>query len=65
MLTKELELGILDLNDGKKKVMKLREEEICTQGFRIDLDGKIVRGVPHRTQVDCHRFCYTDTCDYI
>ena len=65
MLTKELEIGIVDLNNGKKKVIQLREEEVCTQGFRIDLDGKVVRGVPHRNQGDCHRFCYTDTCDYI
>ena len=65
MLTEEFEMGILDLNNGKKKVMKLKEDEICTQGFRIDLDGKIVRGVTHRNQGDCHRFCHTDTCDYI
>ncbi len=65
MLAEEFEMGILDLNDGKKKVIKLREDEICTQGFRIDLDGKIVRGVPHRNKGDCHRFCYMDTCDYI
>jgi len=63
MLIQEVEMGILDLNDGKKKVIKLKEDEICTQGFRIDLNGKIARGVPHRNQSDCHRFCYTDTCD--
>ncbi|UCC58511.1 MAG: hypothetical protein JSW14_00885 [Candidatus Bathyarchaeum sp.] len=63
MLVQEVEMGILDLNDGKKKVIKLREDEVCTQGYRIDLNGKIVRGVPHRKQEDCHRFCYTDTCD--
>jgi hypothetical protein len=63
MLVQEVEMGILDLSDGKKKVIKLREDEICTQGFRIDQNGKIVRGVPHRNRNDCHRFCYTDTCD--
>jgi len=63
MLIQELEMGVLDLNDGKKKLMKLKKDEICIQGFRIDLNGKMVRGVPHRNQGDCHRFCYADTCD--
>ena len=63
MLIQELEMSVLDLNDGKKKVMKLKEDEICIQGFRIDLNGKMVRAVPHRNQDDCHRFCYADTCD--
>jgi hypothetical protein len=63
MLIQELELAVLDLNDGKKKVVKLREDEICTQGFRIDEKGKIARGVPHRNQDDCHRFCLANTCD--
>ena len=63
MLVQEVEMGILDLNDGKKKVIKLKDDEICTQGFRIGLNGKIVRGIHHRNRDDCHRFCYTDTCD--
>jgi ATP phosphoribosyltransferase regulatory subunit HisZ len=54
-------MGIVDLKNGKKKVIKLKEDEICTQGFRIDLNGKIARGVPHKNQNDCHRFCYADT----
>jgi len=63
MLIQKLERGILDLNDGSKKVIKLKKDEICLQGFRIDMDEKIVRGVPHRNKDDCHRFCYADTCD--
>ena len=63
MLIPELEIGVLDLNDKKKKVMKLKKDEICIQGFRIDLNGKMVRGVPHRNHDYCHRFCYVDTCD--
>jgi hypothetical protein len=63
MLTQEIELGVLDLKDKKKKIVKLKEDEICWRGFRIDLDGKIVRGVPRRNQGDCYRFCYKDTCD--
>jgi len=51
------------LNDRQKKIMKLKKDEICIQGFRIDLNGKMVRGVPHRNQEYCHRFCYVDTCD--
>ena len=65
MLTKKLEMGTLDLKNGKKMAIKLGEDEICMQGFRIDLDGKIARGVPHKNQNDCHRFCYADTCDFI
>ena len=65
MLTKEFEIGTLDLKNGKKTVIKLKEDKICTQGFRIDLNGKIARGVPHKNQNDCHRFCYADTCDCI
>jgi len=65
MLTQELEMGILDLKNGKKTVIKLKEDEICMQGFRIDLDGKLARGVPHKNQNDCHRFCYAATCDCI
>ena len=65
MLIQEIELGVLDLNDKKKKIMKLKEDEICMQGFRIALDGKIVKGVPHRNQDDCYRFCYRNTCDYL
>jgi hypothetical protein len=63
MLIQEVEMGIVDLNDGEKKVVKVRGDKICMQGFRIDLNGKVVRGVPHRNRDDCHRFCYTDTCD--
>jgi hypothetical protein len=63
MLIHELEMGILDLNDGKKKVVKLRVNEICMQGFRIDLNGKLARGVPHRNQEDCYRFCCANTCN--
>lgn len=63
MSIQEFEMCILDLGEGKKKVVKLREDEICMQGFRLDLKGKRVRGVPHRNRDDCHRFCYTDTCD--
>jgi hypothetical protein len=63
MLIQEIELGVLDLNDKKKKVMKLKEDEICMQGFRIDLDGKMVKGVPHKNQDDCIKFCYKDLCD--
>ena len=63
MSIQELEIGVLDLNDRKKKIMKLKKDEICIQGFRIDLNGKMVRGVPHRNQEYCHRFCYVDTCD--
>jgi hypothetical protein len=65
MLTNELEIGTLDLKNGKKMVIKVKESEICTQGFRLDLNGKLARGVPHKKQHDCHRFCYADTCDQI
>jgi hypothetical protein len=60
MLIQELEVGVLDLNDAKRKVLRLREDEICSQDFRIDSNGKIVRGVPNRNKDDSHRFCYTD-----
>ena len=63
MPIQELKMGVLDLNDKKKKIVKLKENEICTQGFRIDLKGKMVRGVPHRNQDDCYRFCYKDICE--
>ena len=49
-------MGVLDLNDGKKKVMKLKKDEICIQGFRIDLNGKMVRGVPHRNKMTATDF---------
>ena len=59
----KLEMGVLDLIDKKKKVIKLKGREICMEGFRIDLNGKMVRGVPHRDQEDCYRFCYKDICE--
>jgi hypothetical protein len=65
MLTTQLEIGALDLKTGKKMVIKVKESEICTQGFRLDLNGKLARGVPHKNQQDCHRFCYAATCDRI
>lgn len=65
MVIQELERGVLDLIDETKKVLKLKKDEICHQGFRIDHNGKMIRGVPHRNQDDCHRFCYTDTCDVL
>jgi hypothetical protein len=65
MLTEELEMGAVDLKNGKQTVLKLKQSEICTQGFRLDLNGKIARGVPHKNQNDCHRFCYAATCDFI
>ena len=63
MLIQEVELGVFDLIEKKKKTLRLKMSEICMQGFRIDLDGKIVKGVPHRNHGDCHRFCYKETCD--
>ena len=63
MLIQEIELGVLNLENKKKKLIKLKENEICFQGFRIDLEGNVVRGVPHRNQNDCKVFCYRDTCD--
>ena len=63
MLIQEIELGVVNLGNKQKKLIKLKENEICLQGFRIDLEGKIVRGVPHRDQDDCKKFCYRDTCD--
>jgi len=65
MLIQETEIGVLDLIEKKKKILGLKRDEICIQGFRIDLDGKIVKGVPHRNHGDCHRFCYIDTCDFL
>jgi len=53
----------IDLNENKEKVIKLKTSEICMKGFRIDLNKKMVRGVPHRNQRDSRKFCYVDTCD--
>jgi hypothetical protein len=63
MLIQEIELDILNLQNKQKKIVKLKENEICMQGFRIDHNGNIMRGVPHRNQNDCIKFCYRDTCD--
>jgi hypothetical protein len=62
MLIQEIELGVIDLIDKKKKVVKLKESQVCLQGFRIDFEGNIEKGVPHRNQKDCIRFCFKDTC---
>lgn len=65
MLNQELKIHILDLNENKEKVINVKKSEICMQGFRIDSNKKTVRGVPHRNQDDCRRFCYIDTCDIL
>lgn len=63
MLIQEFRICILNLNDGKMKVVKLREDETCTQGFRHDVNGKVTRGILNKNQRDCHRFCGINTCD--
>jgi hypothetical protein len=55
MLIEELEMGVVDLKNGKQTVLKLKRDKSCTQGLRLERKN-CERRTPKKTKMTATDF---------
>jgi len=57
--------SFLEIEEGGRiKKLKLKEEQICWEGFR-QVGEKLIRGVPKKSPRDCLKHCRHEGCDFL